>query len=56
MKHSREPFNNNDMRQSEIANELGVGCERVRQIEVKALRDLRQKLKDRGIVSIDQVV
>jgi DNA-directed RNA polymerase sigma subunit (sigma70/sigma32) len=56
MKHSREPFNNNDMRQSEIAAELGVGCERVRQIEVKALQDLRQKLKERGIVSLDQVV
>jgi DNA-directed RNA polymerase sigma subunit (sigma70/sigma32) len=56
MKHSREPFNSADMRQSEIAAELGVGCERVRQIEVQALRVLRQKLKDLGINSLDQVV
>lgn len=56
MKQSREIFNNNDMRQSEIAAELGVGCERVRQIEVKALQELRQKLKERGIASLDQIV
>ena len=56
MKQSRETFNNNDMRQSEIAAELGVGCERVRQIEVKALQDLRQKLKERGIVSLHQII
>jgi DNA-directed RNA polymerase sigma subunit (sigma70/sigma32) len=56
MKHSREPFNNNDMRQSEIANELGVGCERVRQIEVQALRILRQSLLERGIVAVEQLI
>ncbi len=56
MKHSREPFNSADMRQSEIAAELGVGCERVRQIEVQALRILRQRLKERGIFSLDQVI
>jgi DNA-directed RNA polymerase sigma subunit (sigma70/sigma32) len=56
MSEIREPFNGADMRQSDIALALGIGCERVRQLEVKALRDLRKKLQDRGIHSTDQVV
>ncbi len=55
MKETRLPFDGADMRQADIAAALGIGCERVRQIEVKALRDLRQKLKDRGIVAVEQL-
>ncbi len=56
MKETRLPFNDADMHQSEIAETFGICRERVRQIEVKALQDLRQKLKERGIVSLDQIV
>ena len=38
---------------SEIANMLGIGRERVRQIEAKALVKFRQRLQDRGIKACD---
>ncbi len=56
MKETRLPFDGADMRQADIAAALGIGCERVRQIEVAALRKLRQSLLERGIVAVKQLV
>ena len=38
---------------SEIASMMGIGRERVRQIEAKALVKFRQRLQDRGIKACD---
>jgi DNA-directed RNA polymerase sigma subunit (sigma70/sigma32) len=54
--NKREPFDSAAMRQEEIARALGISNERVRQLQVAALRTLRQRLKERGIVSLDQIL
>jgi len=38
---------------NQIASMLGIGKERVRQIEASALVKLRQRLQDRGITACD---
>lgn len=45
-----------DMSQADIARALGLGGERVRQIEVSALRQLRQLLHERGVFSLEDIV
>jgi DNA-directed RNA polymerase sigma subunit (sigma70/sigma32) len=54
--NKRKPSNGADMRQADIAAKLGIGCERVRQMEVAALRKLRQNLRERGIVAVEQLI
>lgn len=56
MAHQREPFSGKDMRQAEIAAVLGITCERVRQLEVSALKKLREALRLRNILSTEHIL
>lgn len=42
--------------QAEIAAALGVTCERVRQLDVAAIRKLREALRKRNILSMEHIL
>ena len=48
MIEQRNLYNMREMSLKEVGDELGISAERVRQLEDKALRKLRQAMKDKN--------